>query len=234
MTESRDLPELRVEALELERGERLLFKGLEFTAPAGTLVRLAGANGTGKTSLLRLLTGLMSPDAGRVLYRGEDIAKLKEDFHKDLVYIGHMNGVKDDLSAMENVRVAARMGNIIVDDEAVIEALSHVGLADFVQHLTGELSQGQRRRVALARLFVSREKPVWILDEPFVALDVASVANLSKTVSEHVKSGGIVIYTTHQDVASDLPPERCITVDVSEFSPAAWRRRQKEAEAAHV
>lgn len=210
---------LKVEGLELERGERLLFRGLTFDAAPGTLVRLAGANGTGKTSLLRLLTGLMSADAGRVLYKGKDIAKLREDFHKDLVYIGHMNGVKDDLSAMENVRIAARMGNLIVDDETIIEALSRVGLADFTEHLTGELSQGQRRRVALARLFVSKTKPVWILDEPFVALDVASVANLAKTIAEHVKEGGIVIYTTHQECDTGVPAEHCMTVDVSAFAP---------------
>ncbi len=223
---------LAVRNLELERGERLLFRGLSFEAPAGTLVRLAGANGTGKTSLLRLLTGLMSADAGEILYKGENISKLKEDFHKDLVYIGHMNGVKDDLSAMENVRIAARMGNIVLDDETIIQALSRVGLADFVEHLTGELSQGQRRRVALARLFVSMSKPVWILDEPFVALDVASVANLAQTIAEHVKAGGIVIYTTHQDVDTGLTPQCCMTVDVSDFAPQKQFVAMQDAEEA--
>lgn len=113
MTQTTEAVCLKADALELERGERLLFTGLTFEAPAGTLVRLAGANGTGKTSLLRLLTGLMQPDAGEILYKGEPIRTLKEDYYKDLVYIGHLNGVKDDLSAIENVRIAARMGNII-------------------------------------------------------------------------------------------------------------------------
>ncbi len=229
-----DMPRLTVDNLELERGERLLFRGLTFDAASGTLVRLAGANGTGKTSLLRLLTGLMSADAGRVLYKGKDIAKLREDFHKDLVYIGHMNGVKDDLSAMENVRICARMGNIIVNDEQIVEALSRVGLADFTDHLTGELSQGQRRRVALARLFVSMSKPVWILDEPFVALDVASVANLAKTIAEHVKAGGIVIYTTHQECDTGVPSEHCMTVDVSDFAPGKRKKIQEATEANHA
>ena len=128
MTELQNQPRLTAKDLELERGERLLFRGLHFDAPAGSLVRLAGANGTGKTSLLRLLTGLMQPDAGAVLYKGADISKLKEDYAKDLVYIGHMNGVKDDLSAIENVRVAARMGNIIASDEELVDALTRVGL----------------------------------------------------------------------------------------------------------
>ncbi len=218
---------LSVCGLELERGERLLFRGLAFEAPPGTLVRLAGENGTGKTSLLRLLTGLMVPDAGEILYKGESITKLREDFHRDLVYIGHMNGVKDDLSARENVRIAARLGNLIVTDSQINEALGAVGLTDFTEHTTGELSQGQRRRVALARLFVSEMKPVWILDEPFTALDVQSVANLSDAVARHVRAGGIVIYTTHQECAVDVPEEKKLTVDVSAFAP----KRKKKAQA---
>lgn len=219
MTQTTEAVCLKADALELERGERLLFTGLTFEAPAGTLVRLAGANGTGKTSLLRLLTGLMQPDAGEILYKGEPIRTLKEDYYKVLVYIGHLNGVKDDLSAIENVRIAARMGNIIAKNEELVDALEKVGLGDFIEHTTGELSQGQRRRVALARLFVSLSKPVWVLDEPFTALDVASVANLAAAVAEHVKAGGIVIYTTHQEVEMNLPPERMKTVDVSSFAP---------------
>ena len=120
MTQTTEAVCLKADALELERGERLLFTGLTFEAPAGTLVRLAGANGTGKTSLLRLLTGLMQPDAGEILYKGEPIRTLKEDYYKDLVYIGHLNGVKDDLSAIENVRIAARMGNIIAKSYKVM------------------------------------------------------------------------------------------------------------------
>lgn len=231
MTQTTEAVSLKADALELERGERLLFTGLTFEAPAGTLVRLAGANGTGKTSLLRLLTGLMQPDAGEILYNGRSIQKLREDYHKDLVYIGHMNGVKDDLSAIENVRIAARMGNIVARDEELVEALENVGLGEFIEHTTGELSQGQRRRVALARLFVSASKPVWVLDEPFTALDVASVANLARTVVEHVRVGGIVIYTTHQEVTLDLPPESMMTVDVSSFAP---RKRPLEADAAEA
>ena len=138
-----------------------------------------------------------------------------------------MNGVKDDLSARENVRIAARLGNLIVTDSQINEALGAVGLTDFTEHTTGELSQGQRRRVALARLFVSEMKPVWILDEPFTALDVQSVANLSDAVARHVRAGGIVIYTTHQECAVDVPEEKKLTVDVSAFAP----KRKKKAQA---
>ena len=216
---------LQVKGLELERGERLLFTGLEFDAPAGTLVRLAGANGTGKTSLLRVLTGLMRPTAGDVLYRGSPIARLREDYFRDLVYIGHLNGVKDDLTALENVRIGARMGNLRVARGELLAALAKVGLEDFAENTTGELSQGQRRRVALARLFVSAQKPVWILDEPFVALDAASVANLARVIAEHVNAGGIVIYTTHQEQQIDVPEARRRTVTVSDFAPGAVHGR---------
>ncbi len=214
---------LQAKGLELERGERLLFSGLHFDAPAGTLVRLAGANGTGKTSLLRLLTGLMRPTEGEILYKGRPIGKLREEYFRDLVYIGHLNGVKDDLSALENVRIAARMGNLNVPEQELLAALGKVGLADFARNTTGELSQGQRRRVALARLFVSECKPVWILDEPFVALDAASVANLAALIARHVRSGGIVIYTTHQEYAIDVPAESQVTVTVSDFAPRPGR-----------
>lgn len=201
-----------------------MFRGLTFEAKAGTLVRLAGPNGSGKTSLLKLLTGLMTTDQGEILYRGERIGKLKEDFCRDLVYIGHLNGIKDDLSARENLSVNARLGALHPTREAIEEALSKVGLADFAESLAGELSQGQRRRVALARLFLSQSKPLWILDEPFVALDVASVANLAQAVADHVNGGGIVIYTTHQECPVAVAPEKRLTVDVSAFAPHRVKR----------
>ena len=219
------------EALEMERGDRLLFTGLTFAVAAGTLVRLSGANGTGKTSLLRLLTGLMTPDEGRILYKGKDIRDLKEDYWRDLVYIGHMNGVKDDLTARENVRISSRFGNLIVTDEEADAALKKVGLGGFLEHTTGELSQGQRRRVALARLFVSANKPVWILDEPFTALDASSVANLTSAVAEHVLAGGVVIYTTHQEVQVPVDDAFKLTVTVSDFAPAGYATEEVSKEA---
>lgn len=188
------------------------------------LVRLAGPNGSGKTSLLKVLTGLMSADAGEIRYRGELIGKLKEDFCRDLVYIGHLNGIKDDLTALENLLVNARLGALRPTKAEMLAALAKVGLEDFASSLAGELSQGQRRRVALARLFLSQSKPLWILDEPFVALDVASVKNLAQAVSDHAACGGIVIYTTHQECELAVPPERCLTVDVSAFAPKLVRR----------
>ncbi|MCF0253034.1 MAG: cytochrome c biogenesis heme-transporting ATPase CcmA [Duodenibacillus sp.] len=211
---------LAVRGLECTRGDRLLFTGLSFEAPPGTLLRLAGPNGAGKTTLLRLLAGLQQPDAGEVLWRCRPIGKMREDFHADLLYIGHLNGVKDDLSAFENVRIASRLGSFEAYPDEIERALGLVGLQDFVHHTTGELSQGQRRRVALARLFVSIAKPLWILDEPFTALDAASVANLAHAIGTQVEAGGIVVYTTHQECPIDVPDYARKTLDVSAYAPA--------------
>lgn len=219
MSDEKSPAALSAENLQLERGERLLFARLSFTARAGTVTRLAGANGTGKTSLLTLMTGLMRPDEGVIRYCGEDILKLREEYYRDLVYIGHKNGVKDDLTVVENLRIAAGMGHLALTDEDIARALEGVQLTAFAGHLAGELSQGQRRRASLARLFVSQQKPVWILDEPFVALDVKSVENLTQAIAGHVMAGGIVIYTTHQDSAVPVPEDRKQTVDVSAFAP---------------
>lgn len=218
-TKTQAEPTLSVSGLELERGERLLFRKLAFEVRCGMVVRLAGPNGSGKTSLLKVLTGLMSADAGEIRYCGELIGKLKEDYCRNLVYIGHLNGIKDDLTALENLSVNARLGSMRPSADEMLAALSKVGLEEFSGSLAGELSQGQRRRVALARLFLSQSKPLWILDEPFVALDVDSVRNLAQAVSEHAAADGIVIYTTHQQCPLNVPPARCVTVDVSAFAP---------------
>lgn len=191
---------LEVSGLTCERGERRLFDALAFSVAAGTLLRVAGPNGTGKTSLLRILCGLLEPTAGEVRWKGGSIRSLREDYWKDLVYVGHLNGVKDDLTVRENLRVTVRIGGRIVDEAALDQALDAVGLAGFETALARHLSQGQRRRVALARLYVSQAVPLWILDEPFTALDVRGVANLSALVASHLEGGGTVVLTTHQEV----------------------------------
>ena len=210
---------LEVSGLTCERGERTLFEGLHFDVPEGTLVRIAGANGAGKTTLLRLMTGLMRPVEGEVRWRGVPIAKAAQDFWRELCYIGHRNGVKDDLSVLENVLLNARIASLPAVSEAMaLDALEAVGLSDFVESPAGQLSQGQRRRVALARLWLSRSVKLWVLDEPFTALDVKGVARLAELIGEHVKAGGIVMLVTHQEVP--VEGARLMVVEPERWAPA--------------
>ncbi len=186
--------------LECQRGERLLFSGLSFAAAAGTCLHLAGQNGAGKTSLQRILCGLLTPTAGEVRWKGQNIRKLREEYWQELAYVGHLNGVKDDLTAEENVFFAAGLGGRVAERGDVRRALAALGLAGFEQQQARHLSQGQKRRVALARLFHAAGAPLWILDEPFTALDVRGVAVLSELIADHLDRGGLVVLTTHQDV----------------------------------
>ncbi len=191
---------LEVIDLECQRGDRRLFSGLNFTVDSGTLLHLQGENGSGKTTLLRALCGLLQPQEGEIRWKGESISRLKEDYGRDVIYLGHLNGIKNDLSGLENVQVAATLDGDQVSDEQVWDALARMGLAGFEDLPTKVLSQGQKKRVALARLILSSAR-LWILDEPFVALDVKAVDLLQTMIAEHVAQDGIVIMTTHQTVA---------------------------------
>ena len=183
--------------LECERGGRTLFRHISFTLGKGELVRIAGRNGSGKTSLLRILCGLLSPAAGEVHWRGESIHSLKEDFSKHIAYLGHAPAVKDDLTAAENLGIACRLAGVQPADGAIDEALRRYGVPQgpFLR----KVSQGQRRRAALARLLLSASVPLWLLDEPFTALDVQAAEFTRTVVREHLARGGAAVYTTHQD-----------------------------------
>ena len=196
--------------LACERGERTLFARLEFAVTAGSLLRVAGANGTGKTSLLRVLCGLLEPVAGEVRWHGRNIRRQREEYWKDLVYVGHLNGVKEDLTVYENLKVAQAVAGRDVEHDVLRRALDAVGLASFEHTLARRLSQGQRRRVALARLFATTTAPLWILDEPFIALDQRGVAALSERIASHIGCGNMVVLVTHQDVAIDVARQQHI------------------------
>jgi heme exporter protein A len=186
--------------LECIRGERLLFRDLSFEVAAGVCLHVAGENGAGKTSLLRILCGLLSPNAGEVRWRSESTRSLREAYWAELVYVGHLNGVKDDLSAAENVRFAAALSGHPAATERIAAGLAALGLSGFEDRPARTLSQGQRRRIALTRLFLAASAPLWILDEPFTALDTRGVAVLVELIAAHAARGGIVVLTTHQDV----------------------------------
>ena len=214
---------LEVSAVTCLRGDRCLYRNLGFRAKAGDVVRLSGPNGSGKTTLLRIITGLLTPTEGTVFWRGTDIRKLSGDFRAELVYIGHRNGVKEELSCVENLKTGCRLAGIETTEEACLQALRSVGLRGFETESVRFLSQGQHRRAALARLFLSEGMPLWVLDEPFTALDPKGVDALCRLIEAHAASGGVTVLTTHQ--ASGLSVPGYFEVDVSAFAPA---RRRKE------
>jgi len=191
---------LEVSDLECRRGDRLLFSGISFSLETGTLLHVRGRNGSGKTTLLRALCGLYTPDAGTVRWKGEDTRRLREDFHADTLFFGHSNGIKGDLTAVENLRVSAILDGDRLQDPMLWEALEQMGLAGFEDLPTRMLSQGQKKRVALARLLLSKA-PLWVLDEPFTALDLDAVDRLQRLIAQHVADKGLAILTTHQEVA---------------------------------
>ncbi len=189
---------LETHGLSCERGTLCVFRGLSFVLGAGELLQVRGANGSGKTSLLRVLCGLLPPSEGEVRWNGVPIRVLKEDYSRQLVYLGHAAAVKDDLTAAENLAITCRLAGNPQRDAAVQGALARLGLAGLGRPLR-KLSQGQRRRAALARLALSQAVPLWLLDEPFSALDAEGVEALRGLLLQHVGRGGAVAYTTHQD-----------------------------------
>ncbi|HEY1290666.1 MAG TPA: cytochrome c biogenesis heme-transporting ATPase CcmA [Burkholderiales bacterium] len=189
---------LEAAELECERGARTLFRAVSFVLAPGELLRVAGANGSGKTSLLRILCGLSRPSAGEVRWNGEPIGSIREDYARELVYIGHAPAVKDDLTPRENLDISCRLAGRPANALALAEALERLRVPDLPVR---KLSQGQRRRAALARLLVS-QAPLWLLDEPFATLDVQGISLLNDLLEKQVDGGGAVVYTTHQETVA--------------------------------
>ena len=188
--------------LECVRGERHLFRNLSFTLTGGELLHLQGRNGSGKTSLLRMLSGLLPPAEGDIRWRGESIRKLGEDYRRELCFLGHHNAIKEELTPFENLIASAKMADESLDEGAALDALETLGLAGREDLACRYLSQGQKRRVALARL-VNERRALWLLDEPFVALDTAAVDLVAGLIGAHLQRGGMAVLTTHQPV--DVP-----------------------------
>ena len=193
---------LAAEQLACVRGERRLFANVGFRLDGGELLYLQGRNGAGKTSLLRMLIGLLPPEAGQILWRGQDIHEQIDEYRAELCYLGHHNAIKEELTPLENLLLSARLADETLSEDDALDALEQVGLAGREDLACKYLSQGQKRRVALARL-VKERRALWVLDEPFVALDVAAVAWLAGIISAHLQRGGLAVMTTHQPV--DIP-----------------------------
>jgi len=188
---------LEVGNLGCVRGDHRLFSGLDFSLSAGELMQVQGPNGSGKTSLLRTLCGFVMPEAGEIHWRGKNVRELGEAYYADLVYLGHLNAIKGELNALENLRINAGLAGNSVDEKSALAALRRMGLRGKELLPVKVLSQGQRRRVALARLLVS-DAPLWILDEPLTALDTGAVGLMQELIGEHLSNDGMVIFTTHQ------------------------------------
>ncbi len=191
-------PLIQLEALSCERDERVLFSGLDLAVSAGDVIQIEGPNGSGKTTLLRVLTTTSADFSGEIRWLGQPLSRVRLDYLNNLLYIGHLPGIKKGLTPLENLRwfCGLNQGHQRLSME---EALAAVGLAGYEDVPCFQLSAGQNRRVALARLYLTPAR-VWILDEPFTAIDKQGVANLEQLMAEHAAGGGCVVLTTHQEL----------------------------------
>lgn len=191
-------PLLELRNLACERDERFLFAKLNASFSAGDVVQILGPNGSGKTTLLRILAGVSSDFQGDIVWNSQPVAKVRWEYASDLLYLGHLPGIKKSLTALENLQwYAATQG--VMDKAVLVAALASVKLAGYEDTPCYRLSAGQLRRVALARLEFSRAK-LWILDEPFIALDKSGIAQLELRLAAHAQTGGLVLVTSHQDI----------------------------------
>lgn len=195
-------PTLQARGLECVRSDSLLFSDLNLSVRAGQVLQIEGPNGSGKTSLLRILAGLTPPSDGEVLWRGENIARRRSAFLSEVAYLGHQLGLKAELSVEENLRLSLALNGLSFSPESLAEALRTVGLTGREDTPARALSAGQRQRIALARLIMSSAK-LWILDEPFTALDVGGVSLVETLLEAHLSRGGLAVLTSHQTVRID-------------------------------
>ncbi len=193
-------PLLQANRLFCERERRVLFSDLDLLLNAGEVLQIEGANGSGKTTLLRILIGLSDAYEGEVLWRGQCIKSRRAEYQMNMHYLGHAAGIKAALTAEENLRWYAALSGQKVGDR-VWDVLASVGLRGYEDTPCYTLSAGQQRRVNLARLYMLPKK-IWILDEPFTAIDKSGVAAIEKLMSVQAEQGGAVIVTTHQDLSS--------------------------------
>jgi heme exporter protein A len=181
------------------RGDRRLFRDVNFSLDAGGLMQVSGPNGSGKTSLLRMLCGLSAPAHGEIRWCGKTTRSLGVAYSRALTYLGHLNGNKDDLTAIENLRISSALAGVEIDDKKARDALQYIGLKGRELLPVKVLSQGQKKRVALARLLVS-DTALWILDEPLAALDIHAIDLIKDLLEKHLAQGGMLVMTTHQEI----------------------------------
>lgn len=198
-------PAAALEARDLcvQRNGRALWPGLSFRVPSGTLLCVTGRNGSGKTTLLSTLAGITEPEHGDVLWCGRP-ARKSPVYRQQMAYLAHNNGLNADLPVRDNLSYAARLANALGDEAAIMHALSQVGMEKHGRRLPKHLSQGQQRRIGLARVMMQRAQ-LWLLDEPFNALDAEAARHFGDALAAHLQCGGIAIATTHQPFPLELP-----------------------------
>lgn len=191
---------LEARTLTCVRGERQLFADLDLAVSAGECLHVRGENGVGKTSLLRLLTGLSKPESGEILWSSQSITKDPSAYHRQLLFLGHRDALKEDLTALENLQLYAALDDIHLPEDKALAALWRFGLRGRERLTVNCLSAGQKRRVLMARM-LTRQAKLWILDEPFNTLDIHAVQALQGLIAEHLEQGGLVVLTSHQEVS---------------------------------
>jgi len=201
------LKTLRLESVSCVRGGKSLFTNLDLEIKPGSILRISGDNGSGKSSLLRILCGLLPPQAGKVFWGDQLIHEDRDQFHSELIYLGHIPALKADFTAIENLMSLALLSGQSITAEEALRALTAADLADQAHRAIRTLSQGQKQRIALARLRLPNPKPLWILDEPFNALDQQSNQLLQSLLLAHVKQNGMVAISSHQALSIDDDPQ---------------------------
>ncbi len=189
---------LSVKQLTCERGYRELFNDLSFELSPGEILHIKGENGTGKTSLLRILAGLALPVSGDISFEGYDCRKYRSEYNEQIAFIGHKLGIKLELTPVENIYSYCELGKSCTEQQ-ILDVLEKVGLYGFEEMYCNQLSAGQKRRVAIAQAILSKAR-LWILDEPFTSLDVVGVDYFLRVIQQHINEGGMVLLTTHQEV----------------------------------
>lgn len=201
-------PQLEARAVHLWRGEKHLLRGVSFALYSGELLQVIGPNGVGKTSLLRSVAGLLPVESGEIFWRGQQLPEGRDDFHRELAHLAHVNGLKTDLTALENLRYGVSIRRAVTTEE-LRDTLKLLRIEACSDLPVRALSAGQKRRVALARVMLTRAS-LWILDEPITNLDKAGIALFEARIAEHIKSGGMVLTAAHQLLLQGEPGVRTL------------------------